>query len=201
MADNIDPTTVTGLVGDPNAVPDMQDTEVDNNPNAAPYGGDNMVGGTNPVNVPGIPTDSTTPTQQDTIVPYTEATYPSSVADYSPTTGGIDPATVTPGDALAGGGTLSGNVPTLTDSTGTLGQSPKLSSGMKAETSVVDAIGQVNPTSQGTTDKYLEMVDFQEKFISSENLNYLYPNGHRMTNQMRWFKGSRDRGLRSDVAA
>ena len=34
-----------------------------------------------------------------------------------------------------------------------------------------------------------------------ENLNYLYPNGHRMTHQMRWFKGSRDRGLHSDIAA
>ena len=34
-----------------------------------------------------------------------------------------------------------------------------------------------------------------------ENLNYLYPNGHRVTNQMKWFKGSRDRGLSSDMAA
>tara|TARA_Y100001968_G_scaffold262360_1_gene250602 strand:+ start:477 stop:662 length:186 start_codon:yes stop_codon:yes gene_type:complete len=36
---------------------------------------------------------------------------------------------------------------------------------------------------------------------SIENLEYLYPNGHRITHQMKWFKGSRDRGLRSDVAA
>ena len=34
-----------------------------------------------------------------------------------------------------------------------------------------------------------------------DNLNYLYPNGHRMTHQMRWFKGSRDRGLQSNMAA
>ena len=34
-----------------------------------------------------------------------------------------------------------------------------------------------------------------------ENRNYLYPDGHRMTNQMRWFKGSRDRGLNPDIAA
>ena len=34
-----------------------------------------------------------------------------------------------------------------------------------------------------------------------ENLNYLYPNGHRITHQMRWFKGSRDRGFKSDIAA
>ncbi len=35
----------------------------------------------------------------------------------------------------------------------------------------------------------------------AENFNYLYPNGHRMTNQMRWFKGSRNRDIRSDMAA
>ena len=34
-----------------------------------------------------------------------------------------------------------------------------------------------------------------------ENLNYLYPNGHRITHQMRWFKGSRDRGFKSDITA
>ena len=49
-----------------------------------------------------------------------------------------------------------------------------------------------------------EMIDeiknfSKEKF--SDNLNYLYPNGHRITNQMRWYKGSRNRGLRSDMAA
>jgi len=34
-----------------------------------------------------------------------------------------------------------------------------------------------------------------------DNQSYLYPNGHRITHQMRWFKGSRDRGLNSDEAA
>ena len=34
-----------------------------------------------------------------------------------------------------------------------------------------------------------------------DNLSYLYPNGHRMTHQLRWFKGSRDRDLRSDIPA
>ena len=34
-----------------------------------------------------------------------------------------------------------------------------------------------------------------------ENLHYLYPNGHRITHQMRWFKGSRDRGFKSDITA
>ena len=46
-----------------------------------------------------------------------------------------------------------------------------------------------------------EIIDINAKLISSENLNYLYPNGHRMTHQMRWYKGSRDRGLRPDIAA
>ena len=43
-----------------------------------------------------------------------------------------------------------------------------------------------------------------EKVISNvtiKNLNYLYPNGHLITPQMRWFKGSRDRGFRNDKAA
>ena len=31
-----------------------------------------------------------------------------------------------------------------------------------------------------------------------ENFHYLYPNGHRIPHQLRWFKGSRDRGLQSD---
>ena len=43
-----------------------------------------------------------------------------------------------------------------------------------------------------------------EKFIqivNVPNLNYLYPNGHRMTHQMRWFKGTRDIDSKSDLAA
>ena len=49
-----------------------------------------------------------------------------------------------------------------------------------------------------------DIVNENEKVIISEtieNLNYLYPNGHRITHQMRWFKGSRDRGLKSDAVA
>ena len=34
-----------------------------------------------------------------------------------------------------------------------------------------------------------------------EELNYLYPNFHRITHQLRWFKSSRDRGFESDKAA
>ena len=56
-------------------------------------------------------------------------------------------------------------------------------------------------SNQNNTDDLKERVDRNKKLSSTENLNYLYPNGHRITHQMRWFKGSRDRCLRSDIAA
>ena len=56
-------------------------------------------------------------------------------------------------------------------------------------------------SNQDRTDNLHKIVNRDEKVISTGNLNYLYPNGHRMTHQMRWFKGSRERGLRTDVAA
>ena len=56
-------------------------------------------------------------------------------------------------------------------------------------------------SNQHNTDNLQERVDRNEKVSSTENLNYLYPNGHRISHQMRWFKGSRDRFLRSDIAA
>tara|TARA_B100000945_G_C20183710_1_gene503562 strand:- start:321 stop:497 length:177 start_codon:yes stop_codon:yes gene_type:complete len=52
-----------------------------------------------------------------------------------------------------------------------------------------------------TTDNAQAIVDRDEKLISTDKLDYLYPIGHRMPNQMRWFKGSRHRGLRSNIAA
>ena len=55
--------------------------------------------------------------------------------------------------------------------------------------------------SQNNIDNSQEIVNRDQKFIATEDLNYLYPNGHRMTNQMRWFKGSRDRALKSNIAA
>ena len=54
---------------------------------------------------------------------------------------------------------------------------------------------------QNSTDNFQEIVNRTEKVISTENLAYLYPNGHRMTHQMRWFKGSRERGKRSNTTA
>ena len=57
---------------------------------------------------------------------------------------------------------------------------------------------------QNKTYNSQDNVDREEKVIpvqSIESRNYLYPNGHRMTPQMRWFKGSRDRGLNPDIAA
>ena len=56
-------------------------------------------------------------------------------------------------------------------------------------------------SNQNKTDNLQEKVNRNEKVFSTEKLNYLYPNGHRITHQMRWFKGSRDRFLRSDIAA
>ncbi len=56
-------------------------------------------------------------------------------------------------------------------------------------------------SNQHHTDNLQERVDRYEKVSSTENLNYLYPNADRITHQMRWFKGSRDRCLRSDIAA
>jgi len=50
-------------------------------------------------------------------------------------------------------------------------------------------------------DNLQEIVNRNEKVISTRNINYLYPNGHRTTHQMMWFKDSCDRGLRSDIAA
>ena len=32
------------------------------------------------------------------------------------------------------------------------------------------------------------------------NLNYLSPNVHHLANQVRWFKGSRNRGFKSNIA-
>ena len=57
---------------------------------------------------------------------------------------------------------------------------------------------------QNNTNKSQEIINKNEKVIpiqAIENRNYLYPDGHRMTPQIRWFKGSRDRGLKPDIAA
>ena len=47
-------------------------------------------------------------------------------------------------------------------------------------------------SNQNNTDNSQEIVNRNEKVVSIEKLNYLYPNGHCMTNQIRWFKGSCD---------
>tara|TARA_Y100001968_G_scaffold97807_1_gene87770 strand:+ start:369 stop:545 length:177 start_codon:yes stop_codon:yes gene_type:complete len=54
---------------------------------------------------------------------------------------------------------------------------------------------------QNKIDNSQEIVDINKKLFSIEDLSYFYPNGHRTTHQMKWFKGSRDRGLKSDMAA
>ena len=54
---------------------------------------------------------------------------------------------------------------------------------------------------QNSSDNSQEIVDRNVNVMSTANLNYLYPNGHRITHQMRWFKVCRDMGFESDVAA
>ena len=59
-------------------------------------------------------------------------------------------------------------------------------------------------SNQKKTDNSRDIVNRNENVMDSlktDNLSYLYPNGHRITHQMRWFKGSRDRGLKPDIAA
>ena len=49
-----------------------------------------------------------------------------------------------------------------------------------------------------------ENIDGDENLILIQDIdtrNYLYPDGHRITPQMKWFKGSRERGFKSDMAA
>tara|TARA_B100001029_G_C14604108_1_gene205496 strand:+ start:291 stop:476 length:186 start_codon:yes stop_codon:yes gene_type:complete len=55
---------------------------------------------------------------------------------------------------------------------------------------------------QNNTENSKNIVNKKEKFFSSiidENLNYLYPNGHRITHQMRWLNIIRDKGNDFDI--
>ena len=54
---------------------------------------------------------------------------------------------------------------------------------------------------QNSDHNHQDICNINKKLITFENDNYLYPNGHRIIHQMRWFKGSRHRGLNSDIAA
>ena len=45
-------------------------------------------------------------------------------------------------------------------------------------------------SNQNNTDDLKERVDRNKKLSSTENLYSLYPYGHRITHQMRWFKDS-----------
>ena len=53
---------------------------------------------------------------------------------------------------------------------------------------------------QKNTDNSQYIVNKNQKVFHSESINYLYPNDHCITHQIRWFKGCRDRGLKSDIA-
>ena len=56
-------------------------------------------------------------------------------------------------------------------------------------------------SNQNNTEDLQEIVNRNEKVFSHEKRNYLYPNGHRSTHQMKWYKASRYNCLRSDIAA
>jgi len=56
-------------------------------------------------------------------------------------------------------------------------------------------------SNKDSTNNLPEIINRNEKAISNEKLNYLYPNAHSMTHKMRWFKGSPDKDLRPDIAA
>ena len=57
---------------------------------------------------------------------------------------------------------------------------------------------------QENIDNLQENIDGDENLIPIQDIdtrNYLYPDGHRITPQMKWFKGSLERGFKSDMAA
>ena len=60
---------------------------------------------------------------------------------------------------------------------------------------------ELNNKNTDTSKEIVNEIKLVKQSENIENLTYLYPNGHRITHQMRWFKGSRDRGLKSDIAA
>ena len=56
-------------------------------------------------------------------------------------------------------------------------------------------------SNQNGTDNLKEIVIRNEKFFSTDNLNYLYPHGHHVTHQMSWFKAPGDKRLSSNLVA
>ncbi len=58
----------------------------------------------------------------------------------------------------------------------------------------------LNCKNSGNSHKIVNRTEMIIQNVSIENNNYLYPNGHRITHQMRWFKGSQDKGLNSDIS-
>ena len=49
-------------------------------------------------------------------------------------------------------------------------------------------------------DSNYKAIDHQNNLNKIENSNYLYTNWNRITHEMRYFKGSTDRGLRLSIA-
>jgi len=54
---------------------------------------------------------------------------------------------------------------------------------------------------QKNIDNAQDIINKKPKIVHSENINYLYSNGKIISHKIRWFKGSRDRGFKSDIAA
>ena len=55
-------------------------------------------------------------------------------------------------------------------------------------------------SSQNSTDNLQEVFNINKKNISTERINCLYPNGHRMTHQLKWFKSSFVNSILSDIS-
>ncbi len=59
-------------------------------------------------------------------------------------------------------------------------------------------------SNQDKTDGTYDLVNKNETFTCNnkiENLSYLYPNGHRITHQMRWLKVVQNEGFEPDMIA
>ncbi len=55
-------------------------------------------------------------------------------------------------------------------------------------------------SNKNSTNTFPEIADKNEKLILNKNINIIHTNEYCITHQIRWFKGSRDRGLRTEIA-
>ena len=71
------------------------------------------------------------------------------------------------------------------------------------ESDVLNSVSRLSimESTQNSTDNLQQIINRNKKVFVTENLNYLYQNGHRTTHQIRRFKASPDRYLRPFIAA